>query len=242
MTVRDDAFPRMSLSGVTLCAGEEALTAGMAQIIGAPNLRHPARSSRTVRPLFLLAIAAGAAWTIGVTLVATQAVSDPVGAGYDAANRFLTLSLVLLVSYAAGLRTSPPGGSRRGALVLVVGSVLMLVGNVLEFWAVLLSGSHTEKTAVRLGESAVFWGSPVGWFIFLPGLLTTVVAAAMLGRAIGGARGAILAVLALTGLAATALWAMSPLLAGAAGLGLAVWLAGTLQPRRSNSVTSGQTP
>jgi hypothetical protein len=57
----------------------------------------------------------------------------------------------------------------------------MLAGNVLKFWAVLLSDSHTEKTAVRLGESAVFWGSLVGWFIFLPGLLITVVAAAMWG-------------------------------------------------------------
>jgi hypothetical protein len=133
------------------------------------------------RPLLLLAIATGAAWTIGVTLVAIQAVSDPVGMGYDAANRFLTLPLLLLVTFAALLRTSPPGGSWRGVLVLVGGSVLMLAGNVLKFWAVLLSDSHTEKTAVRLGESAVFWGSLVGWFIFLPGLLITVVAAAMWG-------------------------------------------------------------
>lgn len=184
-----------------------------------------------------LAIATGALWCVGVTLVATQAVSDPVGAGYDASNRVLTLSLVLLVGYAVLLRRSPPGGSRRGALVLVVGSVLMLAGNVLEFWAVLLSDSHTEKTAVRLGEETAFWGSSAGWLIFLPGMLVTVAAAVLLGRAVGGLRGAVLVVLAVIGLSATSLWAVSPLLAGAAGLGLAGWLMGLAQPHLSTPVT-----
>jgi len=176
-------------------------------------------------------VATGALWTVGVTLVATQAGSDPVGAGYDAANRALTLPLVLLVGYATLLRTSPPGGSSKGSVTLVVGSVLLLAGNVLEFWMVLFSGLHTEKTAARLGEPEAFWGSLAGWILFALGLLVTVAAAVMLGRAIGGLRGGVLVVLAILGLSATGLWAVSPLLAGTAGLALAGWLIGLVQPR-----------
>lgn len=46
--------------------------------------------------------------TIGIALVSTQADIDPVGAGYDAANRALTMALVLLVAFAWLLRSSPP--------------------------------------------------------------------------------------------------------------------------------------
>ncbi len=176
-------------------------------------------------------MATGALWTIGVTLVATQAVGDPVGAGYDAANRFLTLSLALLVGFAALLPSSPPGGSKKGPTALVVGSVLLLAGNVLEFWMVLLTDLHTEKTAERLGETDAFWGSPAGWMVFVLGMLVTIAAAAMMGRAIGGLRGGVLVVLAIVGLSATGLWAVSPLLAGAAGLALAGWLIGLVHPR-----------
>ena len=195
----------------------------------------PASRARSYRTLSVLAVATGAFWTVGVTLVATQAGSDPVGAGYDAANRFLTLSLVLLVGYAALLRRSPPGGSSKGSMALVVGSVLLLAGNVLEFWMVLFSDLHTEKTAVRLGEPEAFWGSPAGWVLFVLGMLVTVAAAAMLGRAVGGLRGGVLFVLAIVGLSATGLWAVSPLLAGAAGLALAGWLIGLVQPRHPSN-------
>lgn len=184
------------------------------------------------RALIALAVGTGALWTIGVTLVATQAGSDPVGAGYDAANRALTVPLLLLVAYAALLRRSPPAGSNKGTLVLMVGSFLLLAGNVLEFWMVLISGVHTEKTATRLGESEAFWGSFAGWIVFVAGMLVTIAAAVMLGRAVGGLRGAALVGLAIVGLAATGLWAVSPLLAGAAGLALAVWLIGLVRPRR----------
>jgi hypothetical protein len=191
----------------------------------------PASRARSDRALAGLAVATGASWTVGVTLVATQAVSDPVGAGYDAANRALTLSLVLLVVYAVLLRRSPPGGSGKGAMALAVGSVLLLTGNVLEFWMVLFSDLHTEKTAVRLGEPEAFWGSLAGWIVFVSGMLITIAAAAMLGRAVGGRRGWALLALAVVGLSATGLWAVSPLLAGAAGLGLAGWLIGLVHPR-----------
>ena len=199
---------------------------------------HPSRGTATAprrpseRKLPILAVTTGALWTVGVTLVATQAVTDPVGAGYDAANRALTLALLLFVGFAALLRMSPPGGRSRGPVVLVVGSLLLLVGNVLEFWVVLSSDLHTEKTAVRLCEAEAFWGSLAGWVLFLLGILVTVTAAVLLGRAVGGLRGVVLVVLAVVGLAATARWAVSPLRACAAGLAFAGWLSGLVPPRR----------
>lgn len=178
----------------------------------------------TYRLLSALAVTTGALWTVGITLIGTQADTDPVGAGYDAANRALTLPLLLLVGYTAVLRRVPPGGSRTGVVAMTVGAVLLLAGNVLEFWAVLLTHLHTEKTALRLGETEAFWGSPAGWMTFLVGVLVTVLAAGLMARAVGGLRGAGMVPLAILGLAATALWAVSPLLAGAAALAFAAWL------------------
>lgn len=186
----------------------------------------PASRWSSDRVVSALAVATGALWTVGVTLVATQAVSDPVGAGYDAANRVLTLPLLLLVVHVTVHLRQAPAKGRRGSLALMAGSALLFAGNVLEFWLVLLSGQHTEKTANRLGEPEAFWGSPAGWVLFVLGMLVTITAAVMLGRAIGGRRGWLLVVLAVVGLTSTALWAVSPLLAGAAGLAFAGWLIG----------------
>jgi hypothetical protein len=171
-----------------------------------------------------VAVAAGACWTIGVALVATQADTDPVGAGYDAANRALTPALVLLVIFAWLLRSAPPGGSRAGAAAFRVGAVLLLAGNLLEFWLVLLTDLNTEKTAARLGEDDTFWGSAAGWLVFLAGVVVLVATAIVFARAIGGRQGVLQVGLAIVGLAATALWAVSPLLAAAAALALAAWL------------------
>ena len=132
-----------------------------------PQNQTSAVHAPTYRLLSALAATTGALWTIAITLIATQADTDPVGAGYDAANRVLTLPLILLVGYSGLLRRVPPGGSRRGVLAMLLGSVLLLAGNVLEFWVVLLTDLHTEKTALRLGEMQAFWGSPVGWMMFL---------------------------------------------------------------------------
>ena len=189
-----------------------------------PQNQASAVHAPTYRLLSALAATTGALWTIAITLIATQADTDPVGAGYDAANRVLTLPLILLVGYSGLLRRVPPGGSRRGVLAMLLGSVLLLAGNVLEFWVVLLTDLHTEKTALRLGEMQAFWGSPVGWMMFLAGVLVTVVAAGVMARAVGGLRGGVMIALAVVGLAATALWAVSPLLAGAAALAFAGWL------------------
>jgi hypothetical protein len=183
-----------------------------------------ARPRERFRYTSLVAVAAGACWTIGIVLVSTRADSDPVGAGYDAANRALTPALVLLVALAWLLRSSPPAGSRSGAAAFGIGALLLLAGNVLEFWAVLASDLHTEKTAARMGEQDAFWGSLLGWMVFLLGTLVLVAAAVIMVRAVGGLLGWLQLVLAVVGLSATALWAVSPLLAAAAALALAAWL------------------
>ena len=168
-----------------------------------------------------LAVLTGLAWTIGVAAIGTQADTDPVGTHYDVANRFLTIALVLLLLFALRVRPhlNPLGG---GALVGT--AVAWLVGNVLEFWAVLGTDLHTEKTALRLGEAETWWGSAVGWMIFMVGFLTMVIAAISVAADQRSAVAWGTVPLAIVGTLATALWAVSPLAAAASGLCLGFWL------------------
>lgn len=171
-----------------------------------------------------VAVLAGVAWVVGVTLVGTQADTDPVGAWYDAANRALAPALLLLVVLAVLLRRAATGSTRTGVTLLGTAAALFLAGNLVEFWLVLGSDLHTQKTAARLAEQQSFAGSDLGWFCFLAGLLVAFVAVAWLGRAAGGRRGLAMALLGVAGLMSTALWAVSPLAAAAAGACFAVWL------------------
>jgi hypothetical protein len=182
-----------------------------------------------------LAILAGLAWIAGILLVSTQADSDPVGARYDAYNRVLTLAIVLLLASSVAIRrrlaaAGAPGV--RAMTAVVVGLALNLAGNVLEFWGSLAAGQETEKTARRLGLEEEFWGSAVGWFVYLAGGLIVVASlvavAVKLGRwgrisrlqrlAVGSA-GVLMA-------ASSALWAVSPVAAAVpAALTAFAWLA-----------------
>jgi hypothetical protein len=171
-----------------------------------------------------LAVVTGVVWTVVVALVGTQADSDPVGTHYDGANRVFTLALLLLVSFAALLRRSADARHRMGSTLLTAGAGLLLAGNVLEFWGVLFSDRHNDKTAARLGEDQIFWGSTAGWGLFVVGLLLFFAAVVALSRAAGLRRGLPMAVLAVLGIVSTALWAVSPLAAAAAGVVFGVWL------------------
>lgn len=178
--------------------------------------------------LLPLALAAGVAWAVGVTLIGTQADTDPVGAGYDLANRAFTVAPALLLWFALVLHRQAVGRHRLGATLLAGSAALMLAGNVLEFWGVLLSSGHTEKTAVLLGEGSAYWGSGVGWIIFLVGGPLLLAAFVVLGLAAPGGRWRRLATGA-TGLLAslsTALWAVSPAAAAIAGSLFALGLVG----------------
>ncbi len=168
-----------------------------------------------------LAVLAGLAWTVGVAAIGTQATSDPVGAHYDTMNRVFTVALVLILAFAIRVRPQLPTVS---GVALVGTAVAWLVGNVLEFWAVLATDLNTEKTADRLGESEAWSGSPLGWMIFMVGFITVLITAISLAASQRSAMAWATVPLAMVGTAATALWAVSPLAAAVAGLGFGLWL------------------
>jgi len=79
-------------------------------------------------------------------------------------------------------------------------------------------GAETEKTAERLGHEDVFWGSNVGWFVFLSGSIIVTVALIVVARAAGqwGAARSQRWAIGASGVmasAAGALWAASPIAA-----------------------------
>jgi hypothetical protein len=183
----------------------------------------------------IAAIVTGLAWAIALPLVSTAASEDPVGLGYDDYNRVLTMPLLLLVLTLAGLgrlqrgRLSPWG--RRGAAVAVAGAALLVVGNVIEFWAVLFSDDAVFAIADERGLDE--WpGSTIGWFTFLVGSLLLVAGGVVFGFASRAARilpgwaGLVIAATAPLLLAAFTAWSSSLLLTVvfAAPLGLG-WIA-----------------
>jgi hypothetical protein len=133
---------------------------------------------RQRRVLPLLAALAGLAWMAAVLLVA----ANPKGidlAGdlaYDRANRVHTLALALLLATAIIVRRVVRDGDlagRRAATALVIGTVLMFVGNVVSFWGALLTDATSER----------FWGGWAGWLTFLPGLVLVLGAPVAMARA-----------------------------------------------------------
>jgi hypothetical protein len=183
----------------------------------------------------LAAITAGIAFGFALPLVATAAGDDPVGVGYDDYNRLLTLPLALLLLALAGLRAlqlpelSPWG--RRGAVLALLGSALLVAGNAIEFWAVLLSDDAVFALAADRGLNE--WaGSTIGWLTFLVGGLLLFAGGFVFGSATAGARilppwtGAVIAMTAPFLLAAVIAWTSSvPITAGLAIALAAGWVA-----------------
>jgi glucan phosphoethanolaminetransferase (alkaline phosphatase superfamily) len=103
--------------------------------------------------------------------------------GYDAYNRLLALPLLLfLVGFvAAGWLLRPrTGPGRAGFVAVALGLVLLLVGNVVEFWGVLLQSKPNAQTAHETGAAAHWIGSDIGWILFLFGMLATIVGGVIL--------------------------------------------------------------
>jgi hypothetical protein len=132
------------------------------------------------------AIVAGIAWGVSMPLVATAAMEEPVGLGYDDYNRLLALPLTLLLVVLAGLRALQlpelSAWGRRGALLALVGAALLVLGNLIEFWAVLLSDDAVFAIAEDRGLDE--WaGSAVGWTVFLVGGALVFVGGCVFGAA-----------------------------------------------------------
>jgi hypothetical protein len=127
-------------------------------------------------------IAGGILWMVARFCVAF----DPPPLGYDGYNRLFSLPLLLVLAGWAGLlarcwrRLDPL--ARGGWAVALVGLTVMLAGNVVEFWGVLLQDKPNVQAAVSSGEEA--WaGSDIGWMVFGLGHLLVVISMALLGIA-----------------------------------------------------------
>ncbi len=98
---------------------------------------------------------------------------------YDGYNRLLAVPLLLFtVALALASRRSvwrTDRAVRAGLLVASVGSGLLLVGNLVEFYGVLLQDDLNAQAAHQAGRAEHWLGSDIGWLIFLAGMLVVLV-------------------------------------------------------------------
>jgi hypothetical protein len=171
-----------------------------------------------VRAAAVAAVVGGVGWAVGLPLVASAESADPVGWRYDDWNRVLTAPLLLLVVALAGVRAAQverlSRWGSRGAWLALAGALLMVVGNVVEFWLVL--ASDAEVFAIAEPRGLEEWtGSTVGWLAFLLGSLLLLAGGVLLGVGTGRAAvlpgwiGFLVGLLAPLLLAAFVLWSAS---------------------------------
>lgn len=102
---------------------------------------------------------------------------------YDTYNRLLTLPLFLfLVGFLAAewlLRPQTRPGTV-GFVTVALGLVLLMVGNVIEFWGVLLQSKPNAQQAHETGAAEHWIGSDIGWMMFGFGMLTVLVGGVVL--------------------------------------------------------------
>jgi hypothetical protein len=168
-----------------------------------PSAVRSASSSTAV-----LALAAGITWVLGVTLVATQADTDPVGPGYDDANRVVTLASVLLLASALAAWRRRRG---RAGPVVVIGTASMLLGSALEFVVLPLTGGTPDALVTEGGATSPL--STGGFLVFAVGCLLVLAGCVALAVSSRRRPRADRLVIALTGpalVASTALWAVDP--------------------------------
>jgi hypothetical protein len=125
-----------------------------------------------------MAIAAGLMWAALRPLHEDQ----PAPYTYDEWNRVMTAVYLLFFGATAGLRhaLAPHVGrvGQIGLVVSMVGSALLVVGNVVEFWVSLVLDVPTAFDAGYIGAG---WpGSYTGWGIFMAGCLTLLAADGLL--------------------------------------------------------------
>ncbi len=185
-----------------------------------------------------LALAGGIAYALAVTLVGTQADTDPVGTQYDAFNRILAVALVIITLSVVAVRTGLTRtglSGRRAATALALGFGLMALGSVVEFWGSLIVGEPASASADRTGEEA-FAGANVGFVLFAVGVLITLGSALAFARGVrrwpdaSGTTVIAGASLGVLNAAAFGLWSVSPLAAAVPGVLFAfAWLAVALR-------------
>jgi hypothetical protein len=104
---------------------------------------------------------------------------------YDDYNRFLTFPLVLMLICSFGiyqLLFKQRGGIIRvSGILLVISFTLLLLGNMIEFWVVLLQNKPNAYSAFRSGSNEVWIGSHLGWTTFIIGSGLYVITSFLLG-------------------------------------------------------------
>lgn len=140
--------------------------------------------SRRGTALGTAAVAGGMLWAAARTLYFAEDTFDLSFLTYDDANRIMTGPILVLVVTTFLLARGAWGDAppmARGALAAASGGwFLLLCGNVLEFWAVLLQDLPNARTAAETGAAAAWWGSYVGWMVFAAGLFLLLAAAVAL--------------------------------------------------------------
>lgn len=132
---------------------------------------------------------------------------------YDGYNRLLAVPLIL---FAITLWRAPhvlPEQMKRARLgfrIAAVGAGVLFVGNVIEFYGVLLQSEPNAYAAHEAGDASHWIGSDIGWLIFGVGMLTLFI-------------GSVIAAIGLRGWGTAPRWLM--LFTAALGIGV---LAGNL--------------
>lgn len=139
-------------------------------------------ASRRSASVATLALVAGIGWLL---LIPAAELERRDVLSYDGYNRLLALPLLL---FAVTLLCVPhvlPGEAKRAQLgfrIAAVGAAVLFVGNVVEFYGVLLQSELNAMAAHEVGDASHWIGSDIGWLIFGVGMLTLL---------IGGVTGAI---------------------------------------------------
>lgn len=130
------------------------------------------------------AIAGGALWA---ALAVPAGLESTGGLSYDAFNRLLALPVLLMLVGLVGVyRVLVPACklARTGFATLAFGFVLLLAGNIVEFWGSLVLDKVNAHAAHEAGASEHWVGSDIGWMLFGPGMLISIVGGVLLALAL----------------------------------------------------------
>jgi hypothetical protein len=129
----------------------------------------------------ICAILGGALWGVVKYLIN----HEPYPYSYDDYNRMLTVPLLLMLIGFIGvhiiLLKKISKAVAVASIVTVIGLALLLIGNIAEFWLVLLQSKPNAYDAFKSGSSDVWIGSHVGWATFCIGMLTTAITSLIIG-------------------------------------------------------------
>lgn len=137
--------------------------------------------TNVIKTYGILSICGGVLWVIVKHLIN----QTPQPFNYDDYNRMFTIPLLFMLISFIGFYTVYMKRltkiARIAGKIGILGLVLLLLGNVLEFWVVLFQSKPNAYAAFSNGSSEVFIGSYLGWMIFCIGLLLIAITSLIVG-------------------------------------------------------------